>query len=60
MGKLVLFRNMILPIKHKVDWELTRQKKHKQINKYIIRKNIKRVDHNYKVVDRVMLNNHYT
>ena len=31
--------------------------KQTQINKYNIRKNSKRVDHDYKVVDKVMLNN---
>ena len=49
---------MILPIKYKVDWELTSQRKQTQINKYNTRGNIKRVDHEYKVGDKVMLNNH--
>ena len=29
-----------------------------QMNKYSIRENIKIVDHNYKVGDKLMLNNH--
>ena len=49
---------MILPIKHKVDWELIRQINQMQIIKDNIRKNNKVVDHNYKVGDKVMLNNH--
>ena len=57
MGQLVFGRDIILPIKHKVDWELIRQTKQTQINKYHIRKNIKRVDHDYKVGDKFMLTN---
>ena len=49
---------MILPIKHKVDWQLIGQKNQMHINKYDIRKNVKLVDHDYKVRDKVMLNNH--
>ena len=36
LGKLVFGRDTILPIKHKVDWELLRQRKYKQSNKYNI------------------------
>ena len=57
-GKLVFVRDMILPIKHKVDRELIRQRNQTQMNKYIIRENIRWVDHDYKVGDKVMLNNH--
>ena len=48
---------MIILIKHKVDWELIRQQKHTQINKYNIRENNKRIYHDYKVGDKFMLNN---
>ena len=48
---------MILPIKHKVNWESIRQKKQTQINKDNIRKNINRVDHDYNSEDKVVLNN---
>ena len=48
---------MILPIKHKVEWEFIRQQKQMQINKYDIRKNIKRFDHGFKVGDKVTLTN---
>ena len=44
-GKLVFERDMIIPIKHKVDWELIRQRKQVKINKDNIRKNNKIVDH---------------
>ena len=40
-----------------VDWELIHQRKQTQINKYNICENNKRVDHDYKVGDKVMLNN---
>ena len=48
---------MILPIKHEVDWGLLLQLKKTQTNKYDIQKNNKRVDHDYKVGDKVMLVN---
>ena len=56
--QLVFGRDMIQPIKHKVDWELIRHRKQTQINKQNIHKNYKRVDHNYKARDKLMLNNH--
>ena len=48
---------MILPIKHMVDWGLLRNWKQMQINKYNIHKNIKSVDHDYKVEDKVIFTN---
>ena len=57
-GQLVFGRDIILLIKYMVDWELIRQGKQTQINKYNIRKNRKQVDHDYKVGDKIMLNNH--
>ena len=45
MGQLVFFCDMILLMKHMVDWELLRQRKQAQINRDNIRKNSKRVDH---------------
>ena len=47
--------DMILPIKHRVDWELIRQQKKTQINRDNTRENKNRVDYDYKVVDDVML-----
>ena len=48
---------MILLIKYKVDWELIRQKNQTQTNKDNICQNNKRVDHDYKVGDKVVLTN---
>ena len=56
-GQLVFGYSMIIYINHKVDWEQTCQRKQTQINKYNIHKNNKRVDHDYKVEDEVMLTN---
>ena len=58
-GQLAFFRDMILLIKHKVDWGLVRQQNQMQINKNNIRKNRKRIDHNYKVGNKFMLTNNY-
>ena len=44
-GQLVIGRDMILLIKHKVDWGLIRQQKQSQIDKYNTRKNNKIVEH---------------
>ena len=49
---------MILQIKHTVDWELIRQQNQTQINEDNIHKNRNWVDHEYKVGDKVILNNH--
>ena len=57
-GELIFGRDMILPIKHTVDWELIRQRKQTQINKDNTQKNRHRVDHDYKVGDEVMLTKH--
>ena len=45
---------MIRPIKNTADWELIRQLNQAQINKYNMQENSKRVDHDYKVRDKVM------
>ena len=46
---------MILPINNKEDWGYIHQRKQSQIEKYVIRKNSTRIDHNYRVVDEVVL-----
>ena len=56
--QLLFGRDMILLIKHKVDWVLIRQKKQTHIYKDNIHKNRNRFDHDYNVGDKVMLNNH--
>ena len=50
---------MIPPIKHKVDWGITRQQEQGKINKDNICEINKRVDHDYNVGDKVVLDNHY-
>ena len=56
-GQLVFGRDMILLIKHMVDWELICQKNQEQINKYNIQKNSKIVDYDYEVRYQVIMNN---
>ena len=56
-GQLIFGRDMILPIKYTVDWELICQQNKTQINKDNIRENRKRVDHDYKVIEKVMISN---
>ena len=51
---------MILLIKNKADWELIHQQKQINANKYNIYEKIKGVDHNYKVGNKFMINNHTT
>ena len=58
--QLVFCRDIFVPIKYKVDWELIRQQKQTQINKDNICENSKRIDHDYKVGDKVILNNYST
>ena len=53
--QLVFGRDMILPIKHKVDWELLGHQEQRQINKHNIRENNKRVDHNSKARYKFMI-----
>ena len=55
---MIFVRDMILPIKHTVDWELIRQKKKTQISKDKIQENRHRVDYDYKFRDKAILTNH--
>ena len=48
-GKLIFGRDMVPPIKQRVDWELICQIKQTQINRDKARKNKHRVDYDYKV-----------
>ena len=50
-------RNMILLINHVADWRYISQHKQAQINKYFIRKNTNRIDQDYRVGDKIMINN---
>ena len=51
---------MIILIKHKVDWELIHQLNQTQINKDHICENNKIFYNDYKVGDKVMIDNHDT
>ena len=51
---MVFGRYMIIPINYVVDWRYICQHKHAQIDKYIIRGNTTRIDHNYRAGDKVM------
>ena len=55
--QLVLGHDMILRIKHKVDWELIFQINQTQVNEDNIRKHSNKVNHDYKVGDKVILFN---
>ena len=57
-GQLLFGRDMILPIKHKLDWESLCHKKQTQTNKYNTHKHIRQVDHDYNVGYKVMLDNY--
>ena len=54
-GKLVLGRDMILPIHHIENFRCIRQRKQAQIEKYIIRKKPTRIDYDYRFGDQVMI-----
>ena len=45
---------MILPINHGVDWRYIRQRKKTQIDKDVANENTNKIDHNYRVWDKVM------
>ena len=53
--QLIFYRDMILPIKHTVNWELVRHQRQTQVNKDNIRENRHIVEHDYKVGDNSML-----
>ena len=52
---LIFGQDMILLIKHRVDWELIRQQKSARINRDKIQYNKHRADYDYKVGDKFML-----
>ena len=57
-GQLIYLRDIILPIRNIMVWELIYQKNQMQINKYTIHKNRHKIYHNYKVIVNVMLTKH--
>ena len=54
-GQLVYGRDMILPIKFEADWALIEKQKQQSINESNKRENKKRIPHQYKVGDKVLL-----
>ena len=55
---MIFGRDMILLIKHRVNWELICQQKQMQINIYNTLENKHRVDYDFKVGDKLILTNH--
>ena len=51
--QLVFGRDMILPINHVSDWRYIRQSKQAQIDNDVIHENTTRIDHDYRVGDKV-------
>ena len=58
LGQLVFGRDMILPIKNRVDWRLICQKKQAHINNDNFRENRHRVEYDFKVGDNSMITKH--
>ena len=54
-GQLVFGRDMILPIKFNADWALIAQRRQERINYSNIYENKRRIQHDYKVGDKVLL-----
>ena len=53
-GHVFFGRYMILPIKHVAYFRYIRQRKPAQIDKDVIRENTTRINHDYRVGDKVM------
>ena len=45
---------MILPINHVANWRYIRQRKQTQIDNYVIHENTTRIDHDYRVGNKLM------
>ena len=54
-GQTVFGRDMVLPVKFKANWALIQQHQQKAINASNDRENRKRVQHDYQVGDKVLL-----
>lgn len=54
-AQLVFGRDMVLPLSFKTDWATIRERRQKEINRNNARENASRIDHTYKVNDRVLL-----
>jgi len=57
-GQLVFGRDMVLNIQHEADWTAIKARKQELIRKNNRIENSKRIPHQYKVGDQVMLENH--
>ena len=57
-GQLVFGRDMILNMQYLADWTVIKAHKQQLIHKNNIIENSKRIPHQYKVGDKVMLENH--
>ena len=53
--QIVFFQDVILNIKHVVNWEHIRQRKQEQINCNNKRENMRRNNHQYKVGDKILV-----
>ena len=56
-GQLVFVRDMIPPINHVADWTYINQRKQTQINKDVNRGITTRIDHDYRVGDKIITRN---
>ena len=54
-GQLVFGQDMILPINFKAQWGLIAQRKQNRINESNKKENKKRIQHQYKIGDKVLL-----
>ena len=54
-GQVVFGRDMILPIQHKADWALIRQRKERAIERNNARENKTHTAHTFRVGDKVLL-----
>ena len=54
-GQLVFGRDMVLPIQFQADWARIKLRKQETINKSNAQENARRIDHDYQVGDRVLL-----
>ena len=55
--KLVFARDSVLNVQHEANWQLIKERKQKLINRGNIQENKSRLDHVYKIGDKVLLKN---
>ena len=54
-GQLIFGRDMVLPIQFQADWAHIKLRKQESINQSNVQENSKRIDHDYQVGDKVLL-----